>query len=78
MNEKMKKKDLEDVLESVKSSATLIEALYNEVSDTKASENLEDWHLANNLQGMLWHIRFLERHAGQAIELFRMRGEQRR
>ena len=71
----MKKKDLEEVLESVKSSATLIEALHKEVSDTKASENLEDWHLAKNLQDAVWHILFLERHIAQAIELFRMRGE---
>ena len=73
----MKKKDLEEVLESVKSSATLIEALHKEVSDTKASENLEYWHLAKNLQDAVWHIRFLERHIAQAIELFRMRGERR-
>ena len=77
MNEKMKKKDLEEVLESVKSSATLIEALHKEVSDTNASENLEDWHLAKNLQDTVWHIRLLERHIAQAIELFRMRGERR-
>ena len=69
----MKKEDLGEALKSLKLGVAIINELYKEVQDAKASDNLEDWQLANNLQGTLWHIRNVERDIGQAIELLRRR-----